>query len=289
VRTSLARADAASRRLFSALVDARWREVESEAARRGADAPAEVARRNELKGQLDRLKERRDLGGALRLLKGELEAVHAREREEMAKEMAEFRDRLWIGERLGVDTTPVMQRFGEARLALDGGRPTEARALLDRAGETLVDTARNAVAKRRKDLASEVAFVEGGLHVSVGPVKDRLKEADDLFAVGKVVDAARVLLKAEEDLNLRKSLHRELTNLHYLLDAALARASERGVDTTEARRLLAESLQLRATDYPAALEKAREALRLLQQRGIAVSEPTVPPSGVAWPFRRPPG
>jgi tetratricopeptide (TPR) repeat protein len=288
VRTSLARADAASRRLFSALVDARWREVDAEAARRGADSPAELARRNELRGQLDRLKERRDLGGALHLLQGELENVRAREREDVAKAMADFRDRLWVGERLGVDTTPVMQRFGEARIALDGGHPTEARTLLDRAGEALIETVRTALARRRKELASEVAFAEGGLHVSVGAVKDRLKEADELTAVGRLLDAARVVLKAEEDLSLRKSLHRELTNLHYLLDAALARANERGVDTTEARALLADSLQLRATDYAAALEKAREALRRLQQQGVVVSEPGAVIPGAAWPFRQPP-
>ncbi len=289
VRTSLARADAASRRLFSAVVDGRWREIEAEAARRGSEPPAEVARRAELKAQLERLKERRDLGGALRLLKGELESVQAREREEVARSMADFRDRLWIGERLGVDTTPVMQRFGEARLALDGGRPDEARRLLERASEALVESVRGALARRRKDLASEVAFAEGGLHVSVGPVKDRLREADDLIAVGRVLDGGQTVLKAEEELGLRKSLHRELTNLHYLLDAALARASERGVDATEARRLLAESIQLRTTDYPAALDKAREALRRLQQQGIAISEPGAPPAGVVWPFRRPPG
>ncbi len=290
VRTALARADAASRRLFSALVDARWREVDAEAARRGSDSPAETARRNELKAQLERLKERRDLGEALRLLKAELEAVHAREQESVAKAVSDFRDRLWIGERLRVDTTPVMQRFGEARLALDGSRFAEASALLDRATEALVETVRPALVRRRKELASEVAFAEGGLHVMVGPVKDRLREADELSAVGKTLDASRVVLKAEEELGLRKSLHRELTNLHYLLDAALARADERGLNTTEARRLLAESLQLRASDYAAALEKAREALRLLQRQGVAVSEPTgAAATSSVWPFRRPPG
>ena len=288
VRTALARADAASRRLFSALVDARWREVESEAARRGSDPPGEASRRAELKGQLDRMKERRDLGEALRLLRGELESVQARRREEVAKAMADFRDRLWVGERLGADTTPVMQTFSEARLALDAGRLPEASRQLDRAVDGLTEVLRPALARRRKDLGSEVAFAEGGLHVTVGPVKDHLKEIDDLAAVGKLVDAARILLRSEEELGLRKSLHRELTNLHYLLDAALARAAERGVDSTAARRLLAESLQLRATDYALALEKAREALASLQRQGIAVSEAGAAAPASVWPFRRPP-
>ncbi|HTT16208.1 MAG TPA: hypothetical protein VMH49_02455 [Thermoplasmata archaeon] len=287
VRTSLARADAASRRLFGALVDARWREVDAEAARRGDASPAEATRRSELRAQLDRLKERRDLGEALRLLKSELENVHAREREDVARALAEFRDRLWVGERLRVDTTPVMQRFGEARLALDAGKYAEARSLLDRATEVLVETVRPAYTRRRKELASEVAFAEGGLHVAVGSVKDRLREIDEQSAVGKLLEAAALTLKAEEELAERKSLHRELTNLHYLLDAALARAADRGLDTTESRRLLGESLQLRASDYPAALERAREALHLLQRQGISVSEPGTTTVASVWPFRRP--
>ncbi len=287
VRTSLARADAASRRLFGALVDARWREVDAEAARRGDASPTELARRGELREQLDRLKERRDLGGALKLLKAELQSVHAREREDLERALTEFRDRLWVGERLRVDTTPVMQRFGEARVALDAGRFAEARTLLDRATDVLVETVRPSFVRRRKELASEVAFAEGGLHVAVGPVKDRLRDVDELAAVGKILDASAAALKAEEQLAERKSLHRELTNLHYLLDAALARAADRGLDTTESRRLLAESLQLRATDYPGALERAREALHLLQRQGISVSEPTSQGTASVWPFRRP--
>lgn len=99
------------------------------------------------------------------------------------------------------------------------------------------------------------------------------------------------MLKTEEELNLRKSLHRELMNLHYLIDAALTKAHELRVDTSEARALLAESLRLRETDYSAALEKAREALRKLQSAGVGMVEGVVPPSPAAnpfWPFRRPP-
>ena len=136
-----------------------------------------------------------------------------------------------------------------------------------------------------------MTFAEEGLHVTVGPVKDALKESDELAGAGKLLEAARLLLKTEEELNLRKSLHRELTNIHFLIDAALGRAEDRRIDTTEARRLLAESLALRQTDYPAALEKAREALKRLQKDGVATGEgsmPSPPSSSPLWPFRRPP-
>ena len=54
------------------------------------------------------------------------------------------------------------------------------------------------------------------------------------------------------------------------------------MDTGAARRLLDESIRIRASDYGAALEKAREALALLQGQLKGTESPTF------WPFKRPP-
>ena len=129
--------------------------------------------------------------------------------------------------------------------------------------------------------------------MSVGSVRDRLRAIEELERGDRLLEAARQLLAAEEELALRKSLHRELMNLHYLIDAALARAQERRIDTTEARQLLAESIRLREQDYAAALAKAREALRRLQEEGAGAPEAAAPPAAAPaanplWPFRRPP-
>ena len=76
--------------------------------------------------------------------------------------------------------------------------------------------------------------------------------------------------------------------LHYLIDAALARGHERRIDTEPARALLSESIRLRETDYAAALEKAREALRKLHETGAGQAEAAPAPASPIWPFRRPP-
>ncbi len=293
VKQALARGEAASRRLFESVVDGRWREVEAEYARAGDASPAEQARREELRTQLTQLRERRDFGQALKLVRSEAELARRRRQEEIIGRMGAFKDRLWVGERLGVDTTPVMQVFSEARIAVDQGRLDEAENLLGQATRTLEPSVREPFERRLRDLQTEVTFAEEGLHVSVGPVRARVKEVVELASAGHALDAGRLLLKAEEDLNLRKSLHRELLNLHFLIDAALARAHERHLDTTEARQLLAESLRLRDTDYAAALEKARESLKRLQAEGAATTEPAPPPASAPaasafWPFRRPP-
>lgn len=292
VREGLDRANAAAQRIFDAVVDRRWREVEAELGRLPPGPPDETARREEVRRRLDVARARRDFAGALGLARSELELAHRRRREALDARMAEFKARLWVGERLGVDTTPVMQMFSEARVALDSGQLDAADTLLGRASESLVPVIRPPFDRRAKELATEIMFAHDGLHVSVGPVRGALDRVEELDRAGRLLDAARALLTAEEDLNLRKSLHRELMNLHYLIDAALSRAHEHHLDTTEARALLTDSIRLRETDYPAALEKAREALRKLQAEGAVAPEPGVTPVTTAtssfWPFRRPP-
>jgi len=290
-RSTIVQAEDSARRLFEETIDGRWREVEADAKETGPVAPAEVARREEVSKKLAALRTARDVGGALRLVHAELEIVRGQRKEVVLRAVAALRDRLWVGERLGVDTTPAMQTFGEARAAVDAGRLGEATGLLARASAALDDSVRAPLQRRRREIASEVTFAEEGLHVSVGPVKEQLQAADALLTAGRVLEGGAGLLKVEEELNLRKSLHRELTNLHYLIDAALARAEERNIDTARARDLLTESLRLRASDYPAALEKAREALKILQAEGVVVGEtaPAAAPAATPfWPFRRPP-
>ncbi len=288
VSSALSRAEEAGGRLFAALVDARRREIEAEAGPGGGGSDEEAARAAEIASRLEKSAAARDLEGALKLLQEELERVRESRREELGRALASFRDRLWIGERLGVDTTPVMQTFGEARIALDQGRFQVADRLLREASEALVGTLKAPFGKRRDTVANEVAFADGGLHVEVEPLRTQLKEVDELATAGKLLDAAAQLARTEQELNLRKSLHRELTNLHYLVDAALARADEKNVPADDARALLTESLRLRSTDYPAALEKAREALKVLQEKGISVGEAAPSAPGKVWPFQKMP-
>ena len=182
--------------------------------------------------------------------------------------------------------------------AADAQRIEEAERLVADALPALERAVRDPFARRQKDVVTELNFAQEGLHVSVGPVVERMREVEVLERTGRLLDAARALLAAEEDLNLRKSLHRELLNLHYLIDAALTRAQQTGADTSRARVLLAESIRLRETDYSLALEKAREALKLLQQEPApAAGTPPAAGGGAApppsttqsfWPFRRPP-
>jgi hypothetical protein len=303
VSEAIDRAELASRRAFETVVDTRWREVEAEGGHTGAVTPGEAARREEVRTRLGDLRTKRDYAAALEVIRTEVEIVRRRRREQAEARIADLKAQLWVGERLGLDTTPVMQTFSEARAAADAGKLEEAERLIAEAAPALERAVRDPFSRRVKDVATELNFAQEGLHVSAGPVAERMREVEVMERTGRLLDAARSLLAAEEELNLRKSLHRELLNLHYLIDAALSRAQQVQVDTSKARQLLSESLRLRDTDYAAALDKAREALRTLQEEpalagatpAMPVTSPTPAPASTTpsttqsfWPFRRPP-
>ncbi|HTS32460.1 MAG TPA: hypothetical protein VMI55_00770 [Thermoplasmata archaeon] len=279
VREAVARAAHASEKALSAVIDARWADVQNLVARLGPASESERARATELRDRLADLQVQRNFVGALALVREERSRAVQRRREAVEAELKNLKDQLWIGERLGVDTTPMMQTFSEARVALDATHLDEAETLFARAREALEHAIDEPFGRRRGELLAEINFAADGLRVSVGPLRVRYVEMERLATQRRLLDGARMLIAVEEDLNLRKSLHRELMNLHYLIDAALARAAERRVDTSEARALLAESVRLRDDDYSAALEKARDALRRLQ--GEAPSAATTAPAATA--------
>jgi hypothetical protein len=225
---------------------------------------AESSQRAEVARQVAAAREKHEYAVALELLREEESRVHERMRQNLAHEVQELQDRLWVGEKLGIDTTPVMEVFSEAKLALDSQRLEAIPSLVHRGTLQLEALVRRRIEEKIREVETELLFAQDGLHVTLGTVPQRLEQSRSALGEGRPVDAARLLLETEEELGRRKALHRELLNLHYLVDAALARAQERRLDVSLPRQLLAESLKLRAEDYGPALEKAREALQRLQ-------------------------
>ncbi|MCI4361244.1 MAG: hypothetical protein L3J91_06025, partial [Thermoplasmata archaeon] len=223
---------------------------------------------------------------SLQVLKEEEARVVDLRRTELQARVTALRERLWIGEKLGLDTTPVMEIFSEGQLALQSGRSDEVPKLVERGEELLRSLVGGRLTERLRETQTELVFAQDGLHVALADVAERLQTVSALAAAGSTIEAAQIVLESTEELNRRKALHRELMNLHDLIDAALGSASERRVDTAEARRLLDESIHARSTDYALALQKAREALRLLQGQlqGADAGAPAT-----FWPFKRAPG
>jgi hypothetical protein len=260
---------------------ARTREVSREALNDGLDAieesrsalgepdGAEKAVREEIRKAVDEARARGDFRSAFATLRDETERVREGKRAHLARELESLHGALLAGEKLGVDTTPVMELFSEAKLALEAGTLDAVPESIARGRSQLDELLQPRLDARIREIESELLFAREGLNVALGPLPERLGHLRAEWDARRPKDAARSsqdALEIAEELQRRKALHRELLNLHYLVDAALARAADRRLDTEPARRILEESLRARSTDYSVALEKAREALALLREQ-----------------------
>jgi hypothetical protein len=281
---ALDRARAAAYESLDRLIAARRQDLD---AIYGVDLPASGAV-SELRAQahlgIEDARSRHDYPVAVQRLADEEARARDVRRAGLDRAVSELKDRVWVGEKLGLDTTPVMELFSEAKSALDAGKYASVETHLREGNERLSGLVNARLGERRRSVESELVFAREGLNVTLGTLPERLASIEGLIDRGDLVEAARTLLAVEEELNQRKALHRELLNIHYLIDSALSKAAERHVDTAEARKLLEESVRARNEDYQKALDKAREALRLLQ----GPTKPAEPAATAFWPFKRSP-
>jgi hypothetical protein len=247
-----------------------------------AGAPAEEAgARRAWRAKLVEAREQRDYPKAVALLKEEEERAVGASRSALERRLETLKASLWVGEKLGLDTTPAMERFGEARLALSQGNLAAVPGLVDAGNRQLEGQVADRVPSKAKELETELVFARDGLHVALGRLEERFGAVGRFLQAHQPIEAAREILAVSEELELRKVQHREFSNLQYLVGAALQRAADRQIDTTAARALLDESLRSQETDYDVAVAKAREALKLLE----GVLQGVEPPAS-AWPFHR---
>lgn len=242
----------------------------------------EADRLRQWEAALEEARSRRAYPEMLHLIEEEERRGEDSRRSRLETRVSELKDRLWVGERLGLDTTPAMERFSEARMALDQGRLDAVEGTVQEGNASLDSLIREGISNRSKQVETELLYARDGLRVRIGDMAEQLGSVDAIAQEGRLVDAGRVLLSVEEDLNQRKSLHRQLMNLHYLIEAALRRASDAHLDSGESRRLFEASIRESATNYAEAIAKARAALKLVEGLLKASEPPTA-----FWPFKRP--
>jgi hypothetical protein len=244
----------------------------------------ESERRTRWAAAVDDARSRGAYADALAQLDAEEARGRESERATLEGKVAELKERLWVGERLGLDTTPAMERFSEAQISLNAGQ-LEAVERQVRDGTTALEgLIREGITRRLKQVETELYYARDGLRIRIGDLDERVGSVGPMVESGRLVEAGRTVLAVEEDLNQRKALHGQLKNLHYLIEAALRRAQASRLETSEARRLYEASVREAAEDYAGAIAKARSALKLVEGLLRASEPPTA-----FWPFKRPPG
>ena len=202
--------------------------------------------------------ERYDEAGSI-LERGRTEGASLH-RGKLESEFTALEERVLLGERLGVDTTPVMEIFTEAKLDLAAGKNAESQEKRRRSEETLDGLFRQRVPERLQELTSEVAFAREGLGVEVGSLEALLKEVEGSVGAGKFAEAARSLVQVESELNRLKGMHHRLASLRYMIEAALNRRAGSGADVSGLRDRLTSISTSGAGGYDEALQQAQKLL-----------------------------
>ncbi len=208
------------------------------------------------KGDYARFRERLDQG---------LREAQSLRRKHLERSVSEMESRVLLGERLGVDMTPVMETFSEIKMNLKSGPIEPLQAELAKCEQSLAELLGTRLTDRVTELAGEAAFARDGLSMEVGPVERMLRDVETLQGSGDTVAAARKLVEAEGELARRKELHWQLTNTQYMIDQKLATLTDRKVDVGPIRELLGEALRARQSDYGKALELSQKALDELRK------------------------
>ncbi|MCI4358340.1 MAG: hypothetical protein L3J95_03455 [Thermoplasmata archaeon] len=278
----LARAQAKAFQVLDRVVASRIDRIGQRDAHLEPAGPAETERRRAWRAEVDEARARGAVPEVMASIDQEEERAQDSLRAGLERRVSELKDRLWVGERLGLDATPAMEHFSEARMALDQGRFDVVDREVVQGNSALEGLIREGISRRAKQIETELLYARDGLRVRIGDMDQRLSSVDLIAREGRLVEAGRTLLAVEEDLNQRKSLHRQLMNLHYLIEAALRRASEARLDAGDARRLFEASVRESATSYAEAIVKARASLKLVDGLLKASEPPTA-----FWPFKRP--
>ncbi|MDE1819922.1 MAG: hypothetical protein KGJ23_04855 [Euryarchaeota archaeon] len=226
---------------------------------------ADAAARAKVTDELRAARDKADYARFRELLDQAVKDAQSLRRKHLEREVADMESRVLLGERLGVDMTPVMESFSEVKMNLKSGPIEPMMVQLAKCEESLSKLLGTRLTDRSTELAGETAFARDGLSMEVAPVERMLREVETLQGSGDVVGAARRLVEAETELAKRKELHWQLTNTQYMIDQKLATLTDRKVDVGAVRDLLGEALKARQTDYAKALELSQKALDELRK------------------------
>jgi hypothetical protein len=266
---ALGEAEAQARTRASSLAEEEIRALEAQWAQEPVQDPREEAIRQEtLRAARAAVADHRLAEVRPALERGRQEALALR-RQALEREISALEERVLLGERLGVDTTPVMEVFSEAKMELAAGNLASSASCRKRTEETLEGLLRQRLPEVLQSLNSETAFAKEGLGVEVGPVEALLSRVEGQQSAGEVYAAALGLVEAEAELNRRRGLHHRLTNLQYMVEAALGQAESGNADVGRLRERLKEALTLRSEDYERALRATQELLE--EVRGLGRS------------------
>ncbi len=163
--------------------------------------------------------------------------------------------------KMDVDSTPLLNRFAEARTQIEAANFPEAWASI-RAGRDAAERELSAKLNRAiQDAAANVAHAKK-LGSDAGEAEALLREANERIQQGEFNKAMEVIDGALERVESAKAVEKRFIDLTFKVETTIRNGRKFGIDMKVAEAKLAQAMQLRKSDFPDAIKSAEDAYRI---------------------------
>lgn len=179
----------------------------------------------------------------------------------LTEELARGKSLVDMCKKLDVDTTPILNRFAEAKTLIESedfreamekiqdGRDTARSGLAGKLNRALQDAAENIA--HAKKLGSDARDAEALLH-----------KANEQIGQGEFDRAMDVVQNALERVESAKIVEKRFIDLTFKAETTIRNGRKFGIDMKVAEGKLAHAVELRKSDLPEAIKVAEEAYRV---------------------------
>jgi len=183
---------------------------------------------------------------------------------QIASQISTFEAQILSAEKVGIDTTSSMEALTQAKIALS-----------NRAFDGLSVFLKNAIDELNENIKNKLSTVIYQIEVKLNYAKNMgvllteseelLRKAKELYAQGNVAEAIKQIQQCDASIETAKDMHRELTDLLYTADSAIANARKYGLNTRESEDVLKEALYEKTRDYRKAIELVRKSIEIAKK------------------------
>ncbi|MEM3396547.1 MAG: hypothetical protein QW620_01750 [Thermoplasmata archaeon] len=182
-----------------------------------------------------------------------------------------FESQIISAEKVGIDTTTSMEALTQAKIALNSKAYDGLNTFLNNAMQELYENVKTKLSTVIYQVEVKLNYAKN-MGVLVTEAENLLKKAKESYAQGKMPDAIAQIQQCDVAIEMAKDMHRELTDLLYTADSAIANARKYGLDTKESEDTLKEALYEKTRDYRKAIELTRKSIEIAKKLVDAYEE-----------------
>ncbi|MCX8174070.1 MAG: hypothetical protein N3F63_05655 [Thermoplasmata archaeon] len=200
-----------------------------------------------------------------------IDKIQAEYHKAISEKISLFESQIISAEKVGIDTTTSMEALTQAKIALNSKAYDGLNTFLNNAMQELYENVKTKLSSVIYQVEVKLNYAKN-MGVLVTEAETVLKKARESYAQGNMPEAISQIQQCDVAIEMAKDMHRELTDLLYTADSAIANARKYGLDTKESEDTLKEALYEKTRDYRKAIELTRKSIEIAKKLVDAYEE-----------------